>query len=254
MIVREHENEFVMIEQDDHAHISGHLLHNWDRNLFHGVPLRKSVEYAVQNHDLGWKMIDKQPFWNDEKEAPYTFVDFPVLPKTVFYKHGIEEVAKNDPYAGLLCSRHYTNFLLDDQSKEAEEFVRSEHKRQKQISESLHVDNKLYDFHYGLLQFCDSLSLYICLNNPGASKSNEHPFFKYGIPAPDQVFKQDKILSRWRDKTTIEVDAFPFSAPVNVTINYKKVSRKTISENGLIKSYTESPPDKYDVLLKAMEV
>ncbi|WP_174615518.1 DUF3891 family protein [Virgibacillus ihumii] len=249
MIVREHENKFVMIEQDDHAHISGQLLHNWDRNLFRGHQLWKSVEYAVQNHDYGWKRIDKQPFWNDAKRAPYTFVDFPVLPKTVFYKHGIEEVVKKNAYAGLLCSRHYTNFLLDDKSEEAREFVDSEQRRQEQISKTLKIDDHLYDFHYELLQFCDSLSLYICLNEPGAAKPDEHPFFRHGIPAPSLLFEQNKMMARWKDEKTIELENFPFSAPFSVTIKYKNVLKTTISEKGLSNSFDDAPLKEYNVLL-----
>lgn len=257
MIVREHENEFIMIEQDDHAHISGQLLANWSKQSFRGEHVRESVENAVHNHDYGWKTIDKQPFWNDVQKAPYTFVNFPALPKTVFYKHGIETVVRTDTYAGLLCSRHYTNFLLDDQSKEAQEFVRDEQKRQEQIIQTFTAFNgNLYDFHYGLLQFCDSLSLYLCLNEPGTTKTNEHPFFQHGIPAPNlqEVFGQDKVLSRWTDTNTITMDVFPFPKSFTVSIKQKNVSKTAISEKGLIKSYEDAPLYKHNVLLTGTEL
>src|SRR5690625_5024251 len=98
MIVREHQDKFIMIEQDFHAYISGEMIANWKDSLFKGEHFKKSVEYAIYHHDLGWKMIDKQPFWDDEKEAPYSFISFPILPKLIFYKYGIDMVEDVDPY------------------------------------------------------------------------------------------------------------------------------------------------------------
>ncbi|WP_077324184.1 DUF3891 family protein [Virgibacillus siamensis] len=257
MIIREHTNEFIMIEQDDHAHLSGKFLQNWKDNLFNGKQMRESVEKAVHHHDLGWKMLDKQPFWNDAKLAPYTFVDFPLLPKTVFYKHGIEEVIKMDLYAGLLCSRHYTNFLLGDDSQEARQFVRDEQNRQRDIKKSLSFfETELYDLHYGYLQFCDSLSLYVCLNEPGITKANEHPFFQEGIPIAylQKLFGKETVQANWTDNNTIKINPFPFAKPFMITIKYKCIAKGTIAEQGLLNSYQGTIPKTYDVLLTGKNV
>src|SRR5699024_6115133 len=111
MIARERKDDFVMIEQDNHAHISGDLIKAWKDSFFAGESFKESVEYAIIHHDYGWKLFDKQPFWNDEKQMPYTFIDFPNKPKTVFYKHGIDVVEKDDPYAALLRSEEHTSEL-----------------------------------------------------------------------------------------------------------------------------------------------
>ncbi|MFD1037767.1 DUF3891 family protein [Virgibacillus byunsanensis] len=253
MIIREGSNGFVMIEQDYHAHISGEIITNWKDSLFHEPNLRGSVEYAIFNHDYGWKLIDKQPFWNDQKQAPYSFIDFPTPPKTVFYKHGIDEIEKVDPYAGLLCSRHYTRFLIDDTSPEAEAFVQKEEKRQRNLKHSLPAfDKALFDFHYGLLQFCDNLSLYICLNEPGTSNKEEHPFFKDGLPVPASldICNQDKLHLRWKDKNTIQMSDFPFDGPVYTSLKQKVVSKGAISANGVIESYQEMPFVEIDISLE----
>lgn len=244
MIVREYENEFVMIEQDDHATISGEIISAWKNQLFSGQEFRNSVEYAIYNHDYAWKQLDKHPFWNDKANAPYTFIDFPVLPKTVFYKHGIDEVDKNDAYAGLLCSKHYTRFLLNDTTKEAQAFVQQEEERWEHTIRTLPEFSKnLVDFHYGLLQFCDNLSLYMCLNSPGVSKGEEHPFFKNGIPTTNMynIFSWGKIELKWINKNTITMNEFPFSEPVNIKIKQKTVNKHSILERGLAESYQEAP-------------
>ncbi|SEQ71895.1 Protein of unknown function [Virgibacillus subterraneus] len=252
MIVREHRNEFVMIEQEHHAYLSGEIAANLKESLIPEKEFRESVEYAIYKHDDGWKLLDKQPFWNDQKQAPFTFVDFPVLPKTVFYKHGIEEVEKVDSYAGLLCSKHYSRFLLDDTSKEAQVFVQQEEERQKRIIQSLtDFDQDAFNFHYGLLQLCDNLSLYICLNEPGTPKEKEHPFFQKGIPVSSSidVFNREKLNFRWVDENTILTDKLLFDRPLTITLQQEVVNKNSISKKGLIESYHEAPTQQVNVKL-----
>lgn len=243
MIVREREKDYVMIEQDNHAHISGDLVTAWKDSLFIGRDFKDSVEYAIYHHDYGWNLLDKQPFWNDKKQAPYTFLDFPTPSKTVFYKHGIDAVEKADRYAALLCSKHYSDFLLNDISPEARDFVQSEADRRQWIIDCLSTfDPTFFAFHYGLLQLCDSLSLYICLNEPGALKKDEHPFFQDGVPVSDalQNLQQDKLNVRWKDNKTIEMSAFPFNKPLRVQVKQKVIAKRRIAEAGLITSYQEA--------------
>lgn len=252
MIVREHANEFVLTKQDDHAQVSGKIITNWRDDLFKTVKLRKSVEYAIYNHDVGWKPIDKQPFWNDQKQEPYTFIDFPTPPKAVFYKHGIDEVLQQDAYAGLLCSRHYMNFLLQETSDEAKAFVEQEKERQQQIIESLSdFDKNAFNFHYALLQHCDSLSLFMCLNEPGVAMKDGHPFFREGIPISSALhgFNENKMELTWKDHDTIAIHEFPFENPLSITLKQKVVTKEAISTMGLIPSYEEAPLQKIDLLL-----
>ncbi|KAB7707476.1 DUF3891 family protein [Bacillus aerolatus] len=244
MIVRERENEFIMIEQDHHAQVSGSIMTHWKDSLFIGKEFRNSVQYAISMHDCGWKPFDKEPFWNDTKQKPYTFLDFPVLAKIVLYKNGIDEVEKNDPYAALLCSMYYTGFLKNEAANEAKVFVAQEKERQEKLIHSLEItDRLLLHFHCGLLQFGDHLSLYICLNEPGAKKEEELPFFRDGIPLSSALhtFRQDKLQLHWRNKNTIAIEAFPFENQVAVTLKQKVIQKDTTASKGLLESYKEAP-------------
>ncbi|WP_230856137.1 MULTISPECIES: DUF3891 family protein [Bacillaceae] len=254
--MRDHSDRYILIEQDNHAHISGKLAANWQEALFQGDRVRKAVEFAIYHHDLGWRLLDKQPFWNDKSNRPYTFLDFPELPKTVFYKHGIDEVEQNDTYAGLLCSRHYTRFLENSTLEEARLFVQHEKRRQQRIKQSLPAfDQASFDFHYGLLQFCDNVSLYICLNEPGAAKEQEHPFFKDGIPIPDSFafLKQKKAEVAWMNDQTIMMDVFPFNGSVDVMLKQKTVTKESILEKGVIESYQNAPLQQTTIMIEAKE-
>ncbi|MFC4559565.1 DUF3891 family protein [Virgibacillus kekensis] len=256
MIVREHSSGFIMIEQDHHAHLSGEMAMALRNEFFAGKKLRQSVEYAIHQHDYGWKMLDKQPFWNDKQQAPYTFTDFPVLPKMVFYKHGIDEVEKQDAYAGLLCSRHYTGFLLNDSSKEAKSFVKEEKNRQKQIFEDLEdIDRETYNFHYGLVQLFDNLSLFLCLNEPGASKDNEHPFFREGIPLSESlaVIGKDKMDIWWEDVHTVFIGKPLFDTAINLNLRQKYVTKESIAAKGLIESYQVAKTEEKTIEIKAKD-
>ncbi|KAA9026972.1 DUF3891 family protein [Niallia endozanthoxylica] len=240
MIVREQEDTFILIEQDNHGLVSGEIMENWKKSLFHGEDFWQSVQYAIRYHDYGWKSFDKQPFWNDRGQAPYTFSNYPLSPKTVIYTFGINEVEKHDPYAALLCSKHYSRFLLPDSSQTAVAFIEQEKERQQRIIHRLgEVDKDLFSFHYGMLRFGDDISLYLCLNEPGVLKDKEHFFFQKGITLPKQPGQEESSIMtlQWRNRYTVSVNPFPFEGKISIQWKQKVLSKKDIVKNGLIKSY-----------------
>src|SRR5699024_651196 len=189
LIIRERDYAFVMIEQHHHAQISAEIIGKWRDYLFHHDPLYKSVMYAIEQHDCGWRFFDEQPFWNDAEQAPYAFTNFPTMAKSVLYTKGIDEVEALDPYAAVLCSAHYTKFLEKSEHREARRFVERENLRRERILSQLEIESmNIVDQHLALLQFADNISLYLCLNEPGAKKEAEHFFFKRGIPV-SQILK-----------------------------------------------------------------
>lgn len=252
MIVREREDSFVMIEQNNHAQVSGEIMKHWKEDLFKGKAFKSSVDAAIYLHDTGWAPFDKQPFWNDKEQAPYTFVTFPVLPKIVLYTHGINEAEQHDSYAGLLCSEHYKRFLVNNTSEEAQAFIRQEEARQQRIIEATpDYQKELFDFHYGLVQLGDNISLYICLNEPGVAKKEEHNFFKDGIPLAKALDLSEKMHLSWEDETTIRLDPFPFSKPITFQLKQKEIAKKDVSQHGLMDVYKNTSYEELTMTLKA---
>lgn len=244
MIVQEFPDHFIMIAQHDHAAISGTMANKWKQRLFRGHDKRLSVEHAITNHDLGWKPMDEAPFWNDKTKAPYTFIEFPTAPKTVLYKYGIEEVARKDPYAALLCSRHYTRFLQNNSASAAQKFMREEKTRREDLVQTVaDFDTENFNFHYGVLQMLDDMSLFICLNEPGIRQVDSHPFFKRGIKRNESVdtIPEEKIHIYWNDERTICLDPFIFTDTFTITLRAKNVSKKVIEQEGLLESYQRTP-------------
>ncbi|MBP2079993.1 DUF3891 family protein [Oceanobacillus polygoni] len=254
MIVRERDHDFILIQQDHHAAISGDIVKQWKKDYFLGEALRSSVEFAAYQHDCGWKEFDKQPFLNDENGIPYSFYDFPVLPKIVLYKHGIDVVEQVDSYAALLCSEHYKRFLLNHTSLEAQEFVTAENTRQQAIMDARNEFNKrLFNFHYSIVQFSDNLSLYLCINEPGITKESEHSFFKEGIPMSQalQEFCNAHLQLHWKNENTVVLDDFPFEQPFDVIIKLKVIPKVDLSAKGLVASYEEAAFEEWKVTLTA---
>ena len=114
MIVRERPDSFLLFGQHEHAMIAGEFARRWVEGP---LPFESTV-YAVANHDIAWRGLDREVLWNEERDRPYSFVDYPLQLKLPAQKKGIDLVEDHDPYAGCLCSMHYARFLLDDERSE----------------------------------------------------------------------------------------------------------------------------------------
>lgn len=252
MIVRERENEFIMIKQNDHAHISGDCFGNWKPEYFKGDAWKDSVHYAITNHDFGWQAADAAPFWNDAEKAPYDFMNFPMAPKLVFYKDGIDKLENLDAYAGKLASRHYLHLTSGDTTTEdARNFVKLEQARQDRLEKEISgYDRAMFELHYAMLSVCDNLSLYACLNEPGIMKENEYPLFQNGIPVPEPlqgIIGTDRFEICWTDDEHIQVTPFPLQSETTVTLRQRTVSKKAIQEHGLMKSFQTAPVEEIKI-------
>lgn len=245
MIIREQERHFVMIEQHRHALLSGDIYRQWKT----GNLANDSLQLAISLHDCGWKSADKEPLWNEYTHAPYTFTDFPVPLKALLYTNGIHSVARKNEYAALLCSGHYMKFMSRDDSPEAKSFMAAEQARKELLVPVLpDFEETLFDVHLALLELCDNLSLFICLNDPGL---NEHPFFKKGIPLAPALSNilGDHMHVEWNDSDTLRLQPFPLNKETTLTVEEKRVSKKRIEEKGLREAYAAAPYEKRTIKL-----
>lgn len=249
MIVRENDSDFIMIRQHDHAVLSEKIVTSFQEELFPEDPFKRSVLYAIKMHDYGWINFDKEPFWNDEKNAPFSFIDFPNVVKTVLYEHGINEVEKNDSYAGLLCSEHYSKFLAHDTTDESRSFIVKEQARQKTIQDKIDINIDLFTAHFELLKFADNLSLFLCLTEPGSRKENMHYFFKNGIKIPEVLRSQlgQRLVPEWLDEHTVLYNPSPLQEAITLSIPQKRVKKESIFKFGLSKSYSETEEEFFEL-------
>ncbi len=68
-----------------------------------------------------------------------------------------------------------------------------------------------------LLQTCDDLSLFVCLNEPGRS---DHPWYREGFE-----FMGTEFAPIWEDRCTLRLTPNPFSGAFDLSIPYLSVGR-----------------------------
>lgn len=239
MIVRETEHAFFMTTQHEHAQLSGRISAFMQERLF-GESYRSEVHLAIQEHDRGWIRLDEVPIWNDRKHAPYSMIDYPLLPKLILYRVGLDETEQRSEYAALLCSMHYCSFhaIKTSSAEDCMQFMNHERIRQERIREKLqHPDEKIIQQHLALLQLCDDLSLYVCMNVPGVDKANEHPWFKDGF---EQTIDEQSIDARWIDPERIRLTPHLFKEGFTTFLMLKEVPKEAIHKEGIHMAYQEA--------------
>lgn len=253
LIVYPHEDHFVMIRQHDHALASGEMARHWINPSFASEALKQEVILAVAEHDRGWIDLDHTPFWNDEKGVPFSFTDFPLVPKLVFYQKGIDEVEQKSDYAAILCSMHYQSFFRGYREAAGVRFFNREQKRQQRLKQKRNITTDrqelLLHYHFTLLQFCDDLSLYLCLQEPGTPKHREISWFKNGFSQIFEDVDRRTIIPEWIDDRTVRLTPFPLSEEIRIEIPCKRVAKVEAAAKGIAKAYHEAPGEMRRVRL-----
>jgi hypothetical protein len=215
VIVRERPDSFLLFRQHEHALMAGEFARRWDN----GPNPFDSTVYAVAYHDVAWREPDQEVLWNEERDRPYSFVDYPLELKLPAQKKGIDLVEARDPYAGGLCSMHYARFLLGAERPEEIEFREGEFDRQDGIKKGMTAEEQEnLERNFGLLRLCDGLSLFLCLNEPGGGDSP--PPYPGGFS-----FEGERFEPVWEDYRTFGLDPSPFSEAFGVQIPYRIIGR-----------------------------
>ncbi|WP_161524686.1 DUF3891 family protein [Alteribacter lacisalsi] len=236
MIVRQDEEGLSFFEQDRHAHLSGVFAAAWNEDLFAGTAWKDSVCLAVTQHDRGWASLDREIVTDGEKGMPLSFTDYPLKRKISVYKSGVDELLRMDPYSALLVSLHYASFFKGKRDPDGTAFMISEQRRQQQIRKHLGANGpseEALSFHFDLLQLCDNLSLYLCMNRWGVKKEDEMPWFKNGFPQRLAPLRGRVMEAKFNSANTVTISPYPFlKDAVSVTIPYKYVRMKDVNTTG----------------------
>jgi hypothetical protein len=214
VIVRERPESFVLIEQHHHGMVSGEFARHWAAE----VPMREAALYAVANHDVGWRELDATVRWNEETGRPYSFMDYPAEPKLRAYANGLDHVQAHSPYAACLCSMHYGSFVRDARREPEASFEEAEAARRRCIEASLSEEEiSGLEHNFRLLQLCDDLSLFVCLNEPGR---NDYPHYRSGFG-----FMGARLEPVWENERTLRLDPNPFSEDFGIGVPYRIIGK-----------------------------
>jgi hypothetical protein len=179
--------------------------------------------------------------WNEEKDRPYSFQDYPVELKVRAYTEGLDRLEEQDAYAACLCSMHYETLVRRFGRTGAEaRFVEAQVGRQERLRAGLSEEEiGNLDRNLGLLRLCDGLSLFVCLNEPGEDESP--PPYPEGFEFDGQRFEPV-----WEDRRTLRLEPDPFTEAFEVSIPYSRVGRDRRPLDGgriELQIKTKTPPD-----------
>jgi Protein of unknown function (DUF3891) len=104
MIVRRLGDEWILIEQAEHARHAAAIAEAWSRGRF--GPLPASLVTAVRLHDIGWVEWDREPALDTASGGPANFTSVRDDRHSAFYGRGIRSVAGVDALASYLVSLH----------------------------------------------------------------------------------------------------------------------------------------------------
>ncbi|WP_165820868.1 DUF3891 family protein [Pueribacillus theae] len=201
MIVKEYETHYELIKQHDHAKLAGEMAFHTGNPPFKHADFKTVMVAAL--HDYSWIESDSHLH-----EGLYDFTNYPMAAKLKLYKKGIDEMEKIDEYVALLTSLHYTAFFKAANEREISQFLTKEKERQQHLMNRYR--NEDVELALEHLKMWDNCSLYVCLNEPGAKKVNEHPWFKNGINGISASGANITIECKWKDEQTIAFSPFPF--------------------------------------------
>jgi hypothetical protein len=183
MIVRKNDDDsYFLINQTDHALLSGIIAAHWGNETFAKPSPTESVIRAAAFHDAGWRRYEAAPHFDDALGRPPTFTETPLtILQLNAYQDAIDWLSKIDLYAGLLITRHrlglwrqrYGTINKPPQASprplipEAEAFI-AHHENSLRIALA-DLDPSQFERNYRLLQCFDLLSLALSMSVPKAS-------------------------------------------------------------------------------------
>ena len=204
----------MLVEQHYHGLVSGEFARHWAVE----VRVREAALYAIANHDVAWRELDATVSWNEATGRPYSFLDYPARPKLRAYANGLDYIQARSPYAACLCSMHYGSFMRDARREPEVSFREAEAARRRGIETTLSEEQiESLEYNFRLLQLCDDLSLFVCLNEPGR---NDYPHYKDGFG-----FMGASLEPVWDDERTLRLNPNPFSQPFRIEVPYLIVGR-----------------------------
>jgi len=180
MIVRSPEDgSLILINQTDHAKLSGLYAAHWGNANFATPAPRDSMIRAAMFHDNGWHRYEAAPLYDVTAKTSPNFFQVPTTDEQLAeFGNAIDWLTWIDPYAGLLISRHRTGLYRSRygavQQPVSVSRVRNDPKldafvaarEAAQEDQLISLDRARFNVDYQLLQFWDLLSLALCVREP----------------------------------------------------------------------------------------
>lgn len=176
MIIQPSSPQAFVIEQVDHARMSGQLAAAFGNAHFAAFEPREPIEFIVAHHDEGWLELDAQAKQDPKTGLPFNLTQTPLADLVDTGSHSPDFNERHHPLSGLISSMHtwglyhgrygLSDFLFIDRitpelRPKVDAMLNAELERQTRLKVQLPELSEVQIFsYYKLLQFFDTLALY----------------------------------------------------------------------------------------------
>lgn len=110
-MIRRDENEgWVLINQHDHAALSGQIMNYWGNEAFEPPAPRDEVLFAIAEHDNGWREWDSSPKLQTQTGYPMNFMEMDFADQKSIWTRSFSRFSEVHPYASALIALHFRVF------------------------------------------------------------------------------------------------------------------------------------------------
>lgn len=246
------QQRLLLILQVDHSKVTGWLAAHWGNDNFARPSPYAAMALAAQEHDTGWWDWEIKPQLNREGLPPDYIGSIKHLGGKVwldFYRHGIERLAEQDPYAGYIVSLHSDGLLTQGRGllpympdyqvyPEVQEFLREQESYRDGLMQRLKNSPDYRDYvsdeqlwtNFKLMEVYDQMGQFVCNRYPFNSTARKNgPTNQLShTPVPVGPGKKDTILTvEVRDESHAVVKPYPFDVdPLPVSFSGRLIEHR----------------------------
>lgn len=253
----------TLVSHQEHARLAGRFAAHWGNTLFPSPAAPEAIPevmVAVAHHDDAWVARDAAPFLTREgrpagftRELVGTYAAFEEIDLADYLAvrgAATEAVAAEHIYAGILVSMHSYNLLTEQADLATMKpgdrplhttFVEGQLTRQKELIAVLsptlaaHATPEKLQRAFEFLQFCDNLSLIVCVSYD-QTRAIRHTH-------PDATGTRRTITCTPLGDSTYRLEPWPFNQPtLDFTVPTRHLETSAYSDLPTIRAaYTAAP-------------
>ena len=255
MLVRDAGSDWHIVLQTEHGELAGKFAREWAPRP---EPFASLLTVA-RRHDDGW-FVWERGHGLDPEGRPANFLDVPVRLHLTFYRAAIAAVTEEDPYAGLILSMHGAGIykrryglqsdlvmrFVDEASDDAKAFIDDQEQSFPVRIAELGIDEAEAWRGYHLLQVWDRLSLYACLADLDAGKTET-------IPAVPLDGAEVELQLTPAGPGAVHVTPWPFATPAfELTFERRSVPKQTwTSDADFRAAFFAAPVEQASIALES---
>lgn len=228
-------NSAFIIRQQDHAAVSGIFAANFGNSDFTPLNPKDAMIYVAAHHDDGWAAIDANPQFDSRTGFVFHLTQ---TPTQLLVESGNKSPDANEafhPYSGLISSMHtyglyhgryglsdkiYIDMISPEWKEAVQTMLAGELSRQSRLKLACESNDTELFHNYKLLQFFDTLALYIQTTATLLESQFLH------VP---QAIGQDVTIRAIPNGNVIQLDPYPFAVDLLEVVTLGRIVPKSDS-------------------------